>query len=193
MKEFDFLQVKDQPDMQLEFKRIAEELFNNYLILKQPDKEYYFTDIEFYFLSPLHQDFFTHAGEEQTEIGNFWHHKSGGIDLTFGDKEKEFWGGILIRGIIAKNNCIPYNGCTDVTKELLKGIKDKNGIIPELTLKKIGVKPDREITIKFEKQRQGLKPEMFNIKRIKFKNATVPTDIKTMIEFFQHKHYRAYF
>lgn len=65
------------------------------------DKEFYFTEIEFYSKSVNGGgDPYTHGHVEQLKSDTWYFHGSG-IDITFGDEET--YGGILIRGIKFKD------------------------------------------------------------------------------------------
>ena len=83
-----------------DFNRIADELFNNYLI--QVNKQTYrLLEIEFYYHGEKHDDKYTHQHPLQKQMGRWYFHGSG-IDLTFGN-EKEY-GGILLRSIEKLND-----------------------------------------------------------------------------------------
>lgn len=82
------------------FSKIAEYLMNE-IILYVNDIEFRLTELEFYFKSETHQDSDIHGSSEQKKSNTFYVHEKGrgGIDITFGNKEKNEYGGILIRGI----------------------------------------------------------------------------------------------
>ena len=78
-----------------DFKRIAKELINNYVI-NAGVETYQIIDIEFYYFGDKHKDTTVHKAEQQKIAGNWYIHPSG-IDITFGTPES--YGGILIRSI----------------------------------------------------------------------------------------------
>ena len=82
-----------------QFRKIAEELFFEYQ-LNVNHQVYKLVEIEFYYNSNKHDDPFVHCDKMQKTNGQWYFHGSG-IDITFGDNEKNY-GGILIRGV-AKN------------------------------------------------------------------------------------------
>lgn len=93
---------------------LADDLLKSYHIQKGTD-EYFLVNIEFYFCNKYHPDIITYPRE--LEEGKWFFHQSG-IDLTFkssyspydGDNKTVditkdyFFGGILIREILKKNN-----------------------------------------------------------------------------------------
>ena len=113
------LVINDQNDQEVEksFDRIAKDLFNNYLLNIQGNR-YRLTEIEFYYKSDNHKDSYTHENERQLTKDNWYFHRFKnpekykkvpvkGLDLTIGNKNKNIYGGILIRGIKdIKNNDI---------------------------------------------------------------------------------------
>lgn len=89
------------------FNNIAQHLLNNsnLFINNQPHR---IVEIEFYYFTDAHQDFFSHCDILQLESGRWYFHKIGGnykggtfkgLDLTFGACDT--YGGILIRSIEA--------------------------------------------------------------------------------------------
>ena len=91
------LEIRTSEDIVANFNRMANELFNNYLI-QVNDNLYRIIEIEFYYDNLLsHNDSSTHGHELQKRSG-FWYAHASGIDLTFGDSTAA--GGILIRSIV---------------------------------------------------------------------------------------------
>ena len=67
--------------------------------LRIGDEKFYLMEIEFYCDEKNGwKDSSIYKNKKQNEMGLFYSHVSG-IDFTFGDKQKERYGGILIRGI----------------------------------------------------------------------------------------------
>jgi hypothetical protein len=89
------LREKINSDIPQKFSIIAEEMFNNYEIVKSGQR-YRFLEIEFYYHSAQHNDSSTY--ERTCNQGWFFHQS--GVDISFNsdDKGKEY-GGILIRSI----------------------------------------------------------------------------------------------
>lgn len=81
------------------FNALAAYLFGNCCLKVLPEnREFYFTELEFYYESPEHPDKFRHDSCLQGGRGEIYWHKSG-IDITIGDGEKNIFGGVLVRGI----------------------------------------------------------------------------------------------
>lgn len=79
------------------FQEIAEELFNNYMMVIGPDAcKFRLCEVEFYYIDETHEDVFTHCDEQQQSLGNWYFHRTGdsfkngtykGLDITFGRGE----------------------------------------------------------------------------------------------------------
>ncbi len=94
------------------FINIAQNLLNNSQLVVN-NIPHRLVEIEFYYFSPTHPDFFTHRDNLQTEPGKWYFHRQGGsykggtfkgLDLTFGDYHA--YGGILIRSLQTVNGNI---------------------------------------------------------------------------------------
>lgn len=92
-----------------DFQKIATNLMNNFVI-RANGNDFRLAEIEFYLHEKdKHEDDFIHAkiinekpndsANHQIKMGCWYFHYSG-IDLTFGDSQKNRFGGILIRSII---------------------------------------------------------------------------------------------
>lgn len=104
------------------FKSIASELMNNY-VLKVNKKKYRLTELEFYYFKQKdHEDKHAHQHGQQLTSGQWYFHGSG-LDITFGDKAKKIFGGILIRGIIDIKNYKYIDGSLKVVTEIFKQIE----------------------------------------------------------------------
>ena len=134
-----------------EFRRMAEILFNEYLISAN-DHKYDIVEIEFYYNSTEHPDLFIYKGTTKNLITGNWFFHDSGIDLTFGDAEKQSRGGILIRALKKyefQEGELPYCiGSWRTTKELLNRVLpiSENG---KLNLELVPKTPDKgvELTI----------------------------------------------
>lgn len=104
-----FNEFEAEKDMTKKFAEIADKLMNNFVI-RANRKDFRLAEIEFYLHEKdKHEDDFIHAkiikgkpndsAKHQIKMGCWYFHYSG-IDLTFGDSQKNRFGGILIRSII---------------------------------------------------------------------------------------------
>jgi hypothetical protein len=104
-----FNEFEAEKDMTKKFAEIADKLMNNFVI-RANHKDFRLAEIEFYLHEKdKHEDDFIHAkiikgkpndsAKHQIKMGCWYFHYSG-IDLTFGDSQKNRFGGILIRSII---------------------------------------------------------------------------------------------
>jgi hypothetical protein len=97
------------------FSRIARFLLCDCL-LSISDQLFRLLEIEFYLVSPSHQDPFCHAHEDQQSVAKWYFHRAGsgadsgyrggtrkGLDLTFGQADGSTKGGILLRGMCQVN------------------------------------------------------------------------------------------
>lgn len=131
-KELDnFLELLKKTSGETHFDEMAKCLMNE-LCLVANDKSYRITEIEMYYYDEVnHPDDTAHKRPEQLENGT-WYFNDFGLDITFGKKEYEIYGGILIRGIksLDKPDCY-INGPSKVLREIFSQISikaDGNGI-----------------------------------------------------------------
>lgn len=98
----------NREEYQSDFDRIAKTLLNH-TILKTIENSYRIREIEFYYHSAIHTDFYCHKNDRQLKNQRLYFHrfkdpekyvrlKHKGIDITLGNGE-EIFGGILIRAI----------------------------------------------------------------------------------------------
>lgn len=105
----ELLKVKpENGDYEKWFSEIAKLMFLNYCINSGGNK-IGIVEIEFYFKDDQHVDPYIHGRDQQMTNGK-WYFNDFGLDLTFG-KEKDYHGGILIRGICEKD----YKGDNEFT------------------------------------------------------------------------------
>ncbi len=95
------LLITDPVHPEGDFKRIASDLMNRFILLSG-DKRFRITEIEFYYFNErTHPDPFVHKHRLQLETGRWYFHASG-LDLTFGDGKN--FGGILLRAVCGLKN-----------------------------------------------------------------------------------------
>ena len=109
------------------FFKMCDTILNKYA-LRVNDELYEFMELEVYLYCDGHLDPYVHKAKDQSIPEMFYFHKSGnsykggtykGLDITFGFKEKEAYGGILVRSIrkIGETNTIE-GPCKTVDKIL---------------------------------------------------------------------------
>lgn len=108
------------------FSKIANILMNKLCIVGGRTK-YRVTEIEFYYQDKNIRKFYdpyTHCYPEQLENGT-WYFNLMGLDITFGNKSKNIFGGILIRNIRSINENPNYyvDGVSKSLRELFRGIE----------------------------------------------------------------------
>lgn len=111
-----------------EFKNLDEKFsalthsLMNYLCLVVGNNAYRIVEAEIYYHDKKnHPDPYVHCAKEQLFAGN-WYFNGAGIDIAFGDFEKDIHAGILIRGIknIKENRYI--SGPSNVLKEVFSSL-----------------------------------------------------------------------
>ena len=111
------------------FDQYAEKLLNN-TVLKVKENQYRICEIEMYYYHTDHPDEYTHRDQIQLEQRRFYPHrfkngtyKSGTykcLDITFGNKERNIYFGILIRSIMNIKTGNFISGPCLCVNELLK-------------------------------------------------------------------------
>lgn len=107
------------------FDMIAHSLMHYHCILSG-EHTYRITELEFYYHEKEgdHNDPYTHCDDEQLTTGK-WYFNGMGVDITFGNKERKVYGGILIRGIKKQGHVPVYiSGPSNVLKELFSSQGD---------------------------------------------------------------------
>ncbi len=88
-----------EEDVDFMLTRMANVLLNQVLLCVGMQR-YRLREIEFYFRQPrTHNDPYVHTSREQQQCGGWYFNDADGLDLTFGDQERNTWGGILLRGL----------------------------------------------------------------------------------------------
>lgn len=114
---------------QVEFDRIAKKLLNT-CELRTPENAYLIREIEFYYYSDNHTDYYCHKNSEQLNNSTFYFHrfkdpekylrlKQKGIDITFGNQSCCEYGGILIRAIQNINSGNIFTGIGKLTNHII--------------------------------------------------------------------------
>ena len=152
-------QQRTEKDLQNYFEGLAKTLFNKIDILAGNDR-YSLAEIEFYYRNDIFKN-------EQYEVtyprtkhaGNlFWH--LSGIDICFeSDKEKGYYGGILIRSIVKEKDGSLITGPMCCSDELLNSCvessKDESRVIIPILVDK-----EKELDIEpMSTIRQGIKED----------------------------------
>lgn len=161
-------------DYQSDFDRVAKALLNHMELITK-DNSYRIREIEFYYHSDNHTDFYCHKNENQKKRNRLYFHrfkdpekyqrlKQKGIDITIGDG-KSVYGGILIRVIenIKTNEIL--KGIGNLTNQIIKEIggtfaiqdvyNSNKSIFDSSSLIYLKSSPDNGLKI-FKKHRQGL-------------------------------------
>jgi len=112
-------ELNSSKDLQVVFYKFSQKLMNEYY-LQIGDEKIELCEIEFYYNDEdKHHDKKTLNNLLQKETGNLFFHEYG-MDITFG--EKNYYGGILIRGI--KYKCNYVGGPSNVVEYLKVNISD---------------------------------------------------------------------
>ncbi|MDA3818099.1 MAG: hypothetical protein PF486_12030 [Prolixibacteraceae bacterium] len=125
------INFKKREEYQAEFDRIAKKILNSYNLIIS-EKAYRIREIEFYYYSENHTDFYCHNNPRQQEKANFYFHRfkdpekylrlrQKGIDITFGTPDKSY-GGILIRAIQNINSGDVFTGIGKLTNKIIAKI-----------------------------------------------------------------------
>ncbi|RPD43750.1 hypothetical protein DNI29_23100 [Hymenobacter sediminis] len=69
------------------------------LVIRTETCAYQITELEFYYHSRLHPDPYVHRGTEQLQPLQWYFNQATSLDLTFGNRETNSYGGILLRGL----------------------------------------------------------------------------------------------
>ena len=107
-------------------------------VIVTPKNNFNLREIEFYLYDEvLHPDSYAHKNKRQLEFGEWYFHRfkdiepflksnRNGVDITFGNKEKGIYGGILIRKIENAETKELIVGINKVARELIYSIGREN-------------------------------------------------------------------
>jgi len=132
------------------FDNIAKELIFYHLITT-PKGLCKIQEIEFYYHSVDHPDPYVHKNKRQLEFCNWYFHRfkevdsflkfsRNGVDITFGNKNKDIYGGILIRKIFNIDTKEKIKGINHVVKYLISDISKEE--ITKLATENINIFDD---------------------------------------------------
>ena len=119
------------------FDQLAVTLLRQTVIVT-PKNNFNLREIEFYLYDKdLHPDTYAHKNKRQSEFGEWYFHRftdiepflksnRNGLDITFGNKEKGIYGGILIRKIENVQTKDLIVGINKVARELIENIGREN-------------------------------------------------------------------
>ncbi|GAB3585596.1 hypothetical protein [Hymenobacter daeguensis] len=85
-------------DIDYFFTEIAATL-QHHLVVRTETKIFRITELEFYYHSRNHPDPYVHRDAEQLKPLHWYFNKATSLDLTFGDRDSNSFGGILLRGV----------------------------------------------------------------------------------------------
>ena len=121
--------------------KMFDELASTWLrqtVIVTPKNNFNLREIEFYLYDKdLHPDTYAHKNKRQSEFGEWYFHRftdiepflksnRNGLDITFGNKEKGIYGGILIRKIENVETKELIVGINKVARELIENIGREN-------------------------------------------------------------------
>ncbi|MEQ6119653.1 hypothetical protein [Reichenbachiella sp. MALMAid0571] len=123
---------------QSDFDRIAKVLLNHFELTTK-ENSYRIREIEFYYYSVIHKDFYCHKNERQLTNQKLYFHrfkdpekyvrlKQKGIDITFGNEETVY-GGILIRSIENIKTSEIITGIGNLTNQIISDIDGTFSIV----------------------------------------------------------------
>lgn len=127
----------DQNNLQIAFDEIAVSLLRHSKIVT-PKEHFHLREIEIYFFDKEnHPDPYTHKNKRQLEFGEWYFHRftdistflnsnRNGLDITFGNKAENIFGGILIRKIQNTETKELIVGINKVARKLIENIDDEN-------------------------------------------------------------------
>ncbi len=126
-----------QNNLQMAFDEIAVGLLRQTKIVT-PKDQFHLREIEIYFFdNENHPDPYTHKNKRQAEFGEWYFHRftdistfinnnRNGLDITFGNKAQNIFGGILIRKIQNTKTKELIVGINKVARKLIENIGEEN-------------------------------------------------------------------
>ncbi len=168
-------------EIECQFDRIADNILNRQLLVSTENK-YKIREIEFYLnsINYKHKDVFSHSFRHKKEsrqgtFGEWYFHrytttdtykrqKFKGVDITFGNKQLNNFGGILIRKIEnVKTNKI-LSGIANIVNLLLEEIGEEN--FDKIAKNINSYVFNEESPLKLEENPQGFKNKFYKAPRI---------------------------
>lgn len=124
---------KSREEYHSEFDRIAKKILNACELRTPTSNTYLIREIEFYYHTDNHTDYYCHKNSEQLNNSTFYFHrfkdpekylrlKQKGIDITFGNQSRCEYGGILIRAIQNINSGDIFTGIGKLTNHIIAEI-----------------------------------------------------------------------
>ena len=107
-------------ETEAEFETIAFKLLNHYAI-QNHDSIYRLIEIEFYWMSPKHQDNSTYRRKHVNPRQGDWFFHYSGVDIALRNDDLKGYGGILIRRIYSQRESKLYNGPRVSAMKLFSG------------------------------------------------------------------------
>ncbi len=119
------------------FDEISRSLLRQVKIVT-PKASFYIRELEIYYYDlDLHPDPYTHKNKRQLEFGDWYFHRyitiesfllsnRNGVDITFGNKSKQIYGGILLRKLQHAESSELIVGINRVAKTLLSLAQHEN-------------------------------------------------------------------
>lgn len=126
-----------QNNLQMAFDEIAVGLLRQTKIVT-PKDHFHLREVEIYFFDKEnHPDPYTHKNKRQAEFGEWYFHRfidistfvnsnRNGLDITFGNKAENIFGGILIRKIQNTQTKELIVGINKVARKLIENIGEEN-------------------------------------------------------------------
>lgn len=130
-------QKYEHGDLSKVFDQLAITLLRQTVIVT-PKNEFNLREVEFYLYDEvLHPDTYAHKNKRQSEFGEWYFHRftdiepflksnRNGVDITFGNKERKIYGGVLIRKIENVKTKELIVGINKVARELIENIGREN-------------------------------------------------------------------
>ena len=151
-------------------------------VIATPNDNFFLREVEFYYYDKdSHPDSYAHNNKRQLTFGEWYFHRfteiepfmksnRNGIDITFGNEQKEIYGGVLIRKIQNARTGDLFAGINNVVKELIRNIGKEN--VKHLASGKGQFAFDKEQIMRLEKGNHLFSSPIFKSPRngLTFKN-----------------------
>lgn len=147
----------EKSEIQKKFDLIAEEVFNNYHIIRD-NIEYELAEIEIYYKNNNIDDIFRHDTSEHLKYNHIYNHYSG-FDICLGNESNNIYCGVLVRGI--RND-----------KETIYGPRKVRYKGREKELRDIIIKKLSTSNTEFKINSKDIKNKIFKLPRVNLSNST---------------------